>query len=100
MGVGEFIDISDLPERIVYCSVRCPRNLTKDTRSFKFSNVSCREDARNRCYFSDLCLRNSFFIVLPEMVKEDDGILNKQSLMTVAEYSNGFQKRFIFIPGF
>ena len=34
------------------------------------------------------------------MVKEDDGILNKQSLMTVAEYSNGFQKRFIFIPGF
>ena len=45
MEVGESIDISDLPGRIVHCSVRCRRNVTKYTGSFKFTNVNRREDA-------------------------------------------------------
>ena len=44
MEVGESIDISDLPGRIVHCSVRCRRNVTKYTGSFKFTNVNHRED--------------------------------------------------------
>ena len=30
------------------------------------------------------------------MVKEDDCILNRQSLLTVRQYSHGYQKRFTF----
>ena len=44
MEVGESIDISDLPGRIVHCSVRYRRNVTKYTGSFKFTNVNHRED--------------------------------------------------------
>ena len=33
--MGESIEISRLPERIVYCSVRCRRNVTKYTAVYK-----------------------------------------------------------------
>ena len=37
-----------------------------------------------------------FFIVFLEVVKGDDGILKRESLLTVREYSHGYQRRFIF----
>ena len=81
MEVGESIDISDLPGRIVHCSVRCRRNVKKYTGSFKFTNVNHREDV---------------FYCFPGSGEGDDGILKRQSLLTVREYSHGYQRRFIF----
>ena len=58
--VDEFIDISGLPERNVYGSVRCRGNVTKYTRAFKFITCLSAPDERNRLYFSGLCCGNSF----------------------------------------
>ena len=94
--MDEFIDISGLPERNVYGSVRCRGNVTKHKRAFKFITCLSAPDERNRLYFQ-LCavaIAVSFFSRL--MVKEDDGILKRQSLLTVRVYSHGQgQKRYL-----
>ena len=75
MEVDKFTDISGLPERNVYGPER-----NRNESLLFFRSV----------------LWQQLLTIFPEKVKEDDGILKRQSLSTVRVYSHSYQKLFIF----
>ena len=76
MEVDKFIDISGLPERNMYG----PERNRKEPLFFQICGMAIAIN----------------ITVFWEMVKEDDGILKRQSLLTVRVYSHSYQKRLIF----
>ena len=75
MEVDKFTDISGLPERNVYGPER-----NRNESLLFFRSV----------------LWQQLLTIFPEKVKDDDGILKRQSLSTVRVYSHSYQRLFIF----
>ena len=75
MEVDKFTDISGLRERNVYGP---ERNRSESWLFFRS------------------VLWQQLLTIFPEKVKEADGILKRQSLLTVRVYSHSYQKCFIF----
>ena len=47
-------------------------------------------------FIFQICAVEIAFIVFPETVKDDDGILNRHSLLTARVYYDGYKKLLIF----